>query len=349
MEMVKSARHAALTWQGGQSVACPPSSARDTQIGGHGTKSAPLPTLRYFQVVGVAPDINPTFNNDPAPSSPSPCAAAFSRYLLGANANTTARRLRGPFNHGRQSPPSHRSLRRRRRRRAGDVAGCRARGAADIGARPRRHAIRRAARQPRRPDPSAAARDRRGRARAGAAGAAAGRLSHRDASPAKRHATGRRARRDQTRLQRRRLDAAERRRRPASAYPASRSTAAAFRCRRGAAWCIASADATSASPIARSSAAAATASGSSRSPATSAATSFTEHRDHRGRVVRRAGPDRLAQHDFRHQRQRHRDPAHRDRRRRHAGRSTTASRTSRPAPAAPDNTATPSTPFAPAT
>ena len=44
-----------------------------------------------------------------------------------------------------------------------------------------------------------------------------------------------------------------------------------------------------------------------------------EDRDHRGRLVRRAGPDRLAQHHHRHQRQRHRDPAHRDRRRRHAG------------------------------
>ena len=44
-----------------------------------------------------------------------------------------------------------------------------------------------------------------------------------------------------------------------------------------------------------------------------------QDRDHRGGVVRRAGPDRLAQHHYRHQRQRHRDPAHRDRRRRHAG------------------------------
>ena len=64
----------------------------------------------------------------------------------------------------------------------------------------------------------------------------------------------------------------------ASACQASRSTAAASRCRRGAAWCIASADAMSASPIARSPAAAATASGWSRSPATSPATSSPRSR-----------------------------------------------------------------------
>ena len=59
----------------------------------------------------------------------------------------------------------------------------------------------------------------------------------------------------------------------ALALPTSRSTAAAFRCRRGAAWCIASPDAISASPIARSPAAAATASGSRMCPAMSAAIS----------------------------------------------------------------------------
>ena len=104
------------------------------------------------------------------------------------------------------------AIRRRYGRRAGDVARRRARGAAHLHARPRRHAVWRASRQPRRSDRETAARDRRSRARASAAGAAAGRLSHRHASPAKRHATGRRARRDQTRIQRRRLDAAGRRR-----------------------------------------------------------------------------------------------------------------------------------------
>ena len=53
------------------------------------------------------------------------------------------------------------------------------------------------------------------------------------------------------------------------------------RCRRGAAWCIASAGATSALPIAKSPAAAATPSGSKTSPATSAATSSRGRRPRR--------------------------------------------------------------------
>ena len=123
-------------------------------------------------------------------------------------------RPREAIDHGRQPPPSHRGLRSRRRRRACDVTGRRARGTACLGTRPRRHAVWRAARQSRRSDQKSAARHRRRRARAGAAGAAAGHLPHRLASPAKRHATYRRARRDQARFQRRRFDAAERRRRP---------------------------------------------------------------------------------------------------------------------------------------
>ena len=73
-----------------------------------------------------------------------------------------------------------------------------------------------------------------------------------------------------------------------------------------------------------------------------------EDRDHRGGVVRCAGPDRVAQHH-------HRTPtttASRSCAPRSATTarwcSTTASRTSRPAPAAPASMATPSTPSAPA-
>ena len=192
-----------------------------------------------------------------------------------------------------------------------------------------------------------ATRDRRGRTRASAAGAAARRLSHRHAAPFERHATGRRARRDQTHLHRRRLDAAGRRRRPCRPdrhHLRRRRHSAAER--RGLVHCLGGRDVRIADceiiwqrrqrHLART--------GLRRH----LRQYLQEDRDHGGGVVRRARPDRVAQHHHRHQRQRHRDPAHGDRRRRHARRSTTASRTSRPAPAAPANTATPSTPSAPA-
>ena len=158
-----------------------------------------------------------------------------------------------------------------------------------------------------------AARDRRGRARAGAAGAAAGRLPHRHAAAFERHATGRRARRDQARVQRRRLDAAGRRRqqcrpdrhhlrwRRHSAAGAARADALPRRARR---------------PHRR------LRDIRQRRQRHLARAGFRRHlrqylhedRDHSGRIVRRAGPDRLAQHHHRYQRQRHRDPAHLDRR-----------------------------------
>ena len=154
----------------------------------------------------AVPNINPTPNNRHTSCPSSPCPAAFSRYLWGRECHDVhGARI---IHHEHESPPSHRSIRRRRRRRAGDVARCRARGAACLGAWPRRHAIWRPPRQSRRSDQKSATRDRRSHARASAAGAAAGRLSHRHAAPRKRHTTGRRARRDQTRVQRRRLDAA---------------------------------------------------------------------------------------------------------------------------------------------
>ena len=163
----------------------------------------------------------------------------------------------------------------------------------------------------------------------------------------KRHATDRRARRDQARLQRRRLDVSGRRRRqhrPHRPHARRRRHSAAGAARPGALprrprhphHRLRDRRQRRQRHLARA--------GLRRHQRQH----HHQHRGHRGGLVRRAGPDGLAQHDFRHQRQRHRDPAHRDRRRRHAGRSTTASRTSRPAPAAPGNTATPSTPFAPA-
>ena len=137
----------------------------------------------------------------------SPREVAFLRYFLSS-------RYSREDGHGLQSPPSHWSFCRRRRGRARRLAGGRARGATHLRTRSRRHAIWRAARQSRRPDPRPAARDRRGRARCRAAGAAARHLSHRRAAPRQRHATHRRARRDQARVQRRRRDVARRRRGP---------------------------------------------------------------------------------------------------------------------------------------
>ena len=288
--------------------------------------------------------VNPTPNNRPLRLPRRPAPAAFLRYSTHANARV---RAAGDCDHGRQSPPSHRSIRRRLCRRARDVARRRARRAADLGAWPRRHAIWRAARQPRRSDQRPAARDRRRRARADAAGAAAGGLPHRTAAPAERHAADRRARRDQADLHRRRLDVSGRRRRRHRPYQ--------YHARRR-----------------RHSAA-----GAARPDPLSRRTRHPHHRlrDHRQRRQRhlvRAGLRRY-QRQYHHQHRRHRDRVvrragpHRRRAtpfrapattasRSCAPRSattarwspTTASRTSRPAPAAPANTATPSTPFAPA-
>ena len=88
-----------------------------------------------------------------------------------------------------------------------------------------------------------------------------------------------------------------RRRRQHRSLPTLRSTAAAFRCRRGAASCIAWRPRHPHCSTAKSPAAAATASGSRMSPATSAATSSPSRGD-RHRVVRRAGAAGVAQHHF---------------------------------------------------
>ena len=76
--------------------------------------------------------VNPTPNNRPLPPSAPRLRGRI--FALLQRLRTRARASAGDRNHGRQSPPSHRSIRRRRGRRARDVARRRARGAA----RPRR-------------------------------------------------------------------------------------------------------------------------------------------------------------------------------------------------------------------
>ena len=136
--------------------------------------------------------------------------------------------------------------------------------------------------------------------------------------PAERHATGRRARRDQARLHRRRLDASGRRRRqhrPHRHHARRRRHPAADAARPGALprrprhphHRLRDHRQRRQRHLARA--------GLRRRQRQH----HHQHRGDRDRLVRRAGPDRLAQHHSGHQRQRHRNPAHRDRRRRHAG------------------------------
>ncbi len=197
----------------------------------------------------------------------------------------------------------------------------RARRAADIGARARRHAIWRAARQPPTIRPgfcsarSTRPRGRRFRSRCRRAFTAPGCCACKTARNWSEYAGA-----NQTGLQRRRLDVSGRRRGPASALSTSRSMVAALRWPgTGAASCIASAGRDIRITDCEILGSGGNGIWLEQVSGDISGNNHHRHRFHRYCLVRRAGPDGFTQQHCRHQRQRHRNPAYRDRRRRHPG------------------------------